>query len=76
LLLAAGTDSAALHNDEGGPYAGHRGILFATFSDLCLLIYFAVFGDLGFFPTLFQPLCLRDAHYFGTGADPTMSSEV
>jgi hypothetical protein len=67
-----------LPHDEEGPCAGHSGILFAAFSNLCLSIYFVVFSDLGFF--VFQRfsnlLCLRDAQSFGTGTDPAMSSEA
>jgi hypothetical protein len=48
LLLAAGTDSAALPYDEEGPCAGHKGILFAFFFRLFYRLVF-VFGDLGFF---------------------------
>jgi hypothetical protein len=44
LLLAAGTDSAALLHDREGPCAGHRGILFAFFFRL---FYQPVFPFLG-----------------------------
>jgi hypothetical protein len=78
LLLAVGTYSAALPHDEEGPCAGLRGILFAAIFDLCLSIYFVVFGDLGFFvfQLFFNLLCLRDAQSFSTGIDPAMSSEA
>jgi hypothetical protein len=49
LLLAAGTDSAALPHDEEGPCAGHRGILFAFLFFICFIDLFFVFEDLGFF---------------------------
>jgi hypothetical protein len=51
LLLAIGTDSAALLQDGEGPYAGHRGILFAFFF-VCFIDLFFIFEDFGFF--LFQ----------------------
>jgi hypothetical protein len=52
LLLAAGTDSDALPHDEEGPCAGHRGILFSLFFDLCLPLFFVV--SLGFWVFLFS----------------------
>jgi hypothetical protein len=48
LLLAAGTDSAALPHDEEGPCAGHMGILFAFLFSFVLSILFLFPGILGF----------------------------
>jgi hypothetical protein len=48
LLLAAGTDSAALLHDGEGPCAGHRGILFAFFFRLFYRFVFPFSGIWGF----------------------------
>jgi hypothetical protein len=49
LLLATGTDSAALLHDGEDPCAGHRGILFTFFFLFVLSICFFISRDLGFF---------------------------
>jgi hypothetical protein len=76
LLLAAGTDSAALLHDEEGPSAGHRGFLFAFF--FCFFTdLFSVFGDLGFlFSNSFFNYLSQESSDVVTGADPVMSSEA
>jgi hypothetical protein len=67
LLLATGTDSAALPHDEEGPCAGHRGILFA----------FSFFRDLGFlFSNSFFNYLSQESAIFVADIDPTMSSEA
>jgi hypothetical protein len=77
LLLAAGTDSAALPHDEEGPSAGHRGILFALLFSFVLSICFSfsrIWGFLlsdSFFNYLSQESSITVA-----GADPIMSSEA
>jgi hypothetical protein len=79
LLLAAGTDSAALPHDEEGPCAGHRGILFAFYFFICFINLFLVFGDLVFYflfsNSLFNYLSQESAIVV-TDTDPVMSSEA
>jgi hypothetical protein len=78
LLLAAGTDSAALPRDEEGPCAGHRGILFAFLFSFVLSIHFLFSGIWGFFLffRLFFNYLSQESSIIVTGADPAMSSEA
>jgi hypothetical protein len=77
LLLAAGTDSVVLPHNEEGPYAGHRGILFAILFSFVLSIRLFIFGDLGFFDfQLFLQLLVSGWAIFIADADPAMSSEA
>jgi hypothetical protein len=76
LLLAAGTDSAALLHDGEGPCVGHKGILFAFFFRLFYRLVFSFLGIWGFlfsnsFFNFFSGIiqCV-------TGADPVSSSEA
>jgi hypothetical protein len=73
LLLAAGTDSAALPHDEEGPYASHMSILFAFFLSIC----FSFLGIWGFlFSNSFFNYLSQEASIVVAGADPVMSSEA
>jgi hypothetical protein len=79
LLLAAGTDSAALPHDKEGPCAGHWGILFAFF--FCLyyrfVFRFSFLGIWGFlFSNSFFNYLSQESFDVVTGADPIMSSEA
>jgi hypothetical protein len=77
LLLAAGTDSAALPHDEEGPCAGHGGILFAFLFSFVLSICFSFLGIWGFlFFRLFFNYLSQESSIVVTGADPVMSSEA
>jgi hypothetical protein len=77
LLLAAGIDSAALLHDGEGPYAGHRGILFAFFFHLFYRFVSSFPGIWGFlfFNSFFNYLSQESPNVV-TGADPDMSSEA
>jgi hypothetical protein len=77
LLLAAGTDSAALPHDKEGPYAGHRGILFAFSFSVRFIDLFLVFGDLGFlFFNYFFNYLSQESFIVVASTDPAMSFEV
>jgi hypothetical protein len=77
LLLAAGTDSVALPHDEEGPYAGHRGILFAFLFSFVLSTCFSFLGILGFlFSNSFFNYLSQESSNVVTGADPVMSSQA
>jgi hypothetical protein len=77
LLLAAGTDSAALPHDEEGPCAGHRGILFAFLFSFVLSICLSFSGIWGFlFSNSFFNYLSQEASIIVAGADPVMSSEA
>jgi hypothetical protein len=72
LLLAAGTDSAALPHDEEGPCAGHRGILLFVLSN-CFL-FSGIWGFL--FSNSFFNYLSQESSIVVAGADPAMSSEA
>jgi hypothetical protein len=77
LLLAAGTDSAALLHAGEGPYAGHRGILFAFFFCLFYRFVFLFLGIWGFlFSNSFFNFPSQESPDIIAGADPDMSSEA
>jgi hypothetical protein len=77
LLLAAGTDSAALLHDGEGPCAGQRGILFAFFFGLFYRFVFLFSGIWGFlFSNSFFNYLSQESPDVITGADPDMSSEA
>jgi hypothetical protein len=77
LLSAAGTDSAALLHDGEGPYAGHRGILFAFFFCSFYRFVFPFSGIWGFlFSNSFFNYLSQESLNIFTGADPDMSSEA
>jgi hypothetical protein len=77
LLLAAGTDSAALPHDEEGPRAGHRGILFAFLFSFVLPTCFSFSGIWGFlFSNSFFNYLSQESSNIVAGADPIMSSEA
>jgi hypothetical protein len=77
LLLAAGTDSAALPHDEEGPCAGHRDILLAFFFRLFygLVFHFRGFGGFLFSNSFFNYLSQESSNVIA-GTDPVMSSEA
>jgi hypothetical protein len=77
LLLAAGTDSAALPHDEEGPCAGHKGILFAFLFLFVLSICFLFSRIWGFwFSNSFFNYWSQVSSIVVAGADPVMSSEA
>jgi hypothetical protein len=79
LLLAAGTDSAALPHDEEGPCASHRGILFAFLFLFVLSTCFSFSGIWGFLfsNSFFNYLSQESSSVIaGAGADPVMSSKA
>jgi hypothetical protein len=77
LLLAAGTDSAALLHDGEGPCAGHRGILFAFFFHLFYQFVSSFLGIRGFlFSNSFLNYLSQESPDIIAGADPDMSSEA
>jgi hypothetical protein len=77
LLLAAGTDSAALPHDEEGPCAGHRGILFAFFFRLFYRFVFSFSGIWGIlFSNSFFNYLSQESSDVVAGANPVMSSEA
>jgi hypothetical protein len=77
LLLAVGTDSAALPHDEEGPCAGHRGILFAFFFHLFYQFVFSFSGIWGFlFSNSFFNYLSQESSDVIAGADLVISSEA
>jgi hypothetical protein len=77
LLLAAGTDSAALPHDEEGPCAGHRGILFTFLFPFVLSICFSFLGIWVFlFSNYFFNYLSQESLIIVADADPMMSSKA
>jgi hypothetical protein len=77
LLLAAGTDSAALPHDEEDPCAGHKGILFALLFLFFLSTCYSFSGICGFlFSNSFFNYLSQESSNVIASADPVMSSEV